>query len=107
MAVVAAGMHHALIFAREGKTRFFRHGKRVNVASQHDGLPGELAFNAREGASAHAANSPGNSSLIELLADALGGLHLLRAFLGVLVEIAAHLNLISAVLFNKVLQSHF
>ena len=107
MAVVAAGMHDALILACKGKTRFFRDGKRVDVASQHDGLPGELSFNAREGARSHAANSPGNLRLIEFLADALSGLHLLRAFLGVLMEIAAHLDLICAVLFNKVLQSHF
>ena len=107
VAVVPAGVHDARNLARVGKSGLLVDGERVDVAAKKDRAAGLSALDAGERARAEAAGTPRDACAVELGADAFGSADFLRAFFGVLVEPAAHFDLIPVPAGHEFLECHF
>ena len=109
MAVVPAGMHEAVVLAREGESGLFLHGEAVDITAEQEGLAGLPAVNSgqRAGRQVLAAGTPFDPGSGQFFADLLRGLHFFCARLRVRVEIAAHLDLVRVEFFCQSFQIHF
>ena len=107
VAVVPAGVHDARNLARVGKSGLLVDGERVDVAAKKDRAAGLSALDAGERARAEAAGTPRDACAVELGADAFGSADFLRAFFGVLVEPAAHFDLVPVPAGHEFLECHF
>ena len=105
MAVMTAGMHEARRARCVLGTGRFIDGQRVNVRAQQNRLARRLALDDGERARLRA-GAPLHADLVKLFADAGSGVHFPIARFRMLMEIAAHLNLIAVVLLLKFLNGH-
>ena len=107
VAVMAAGMHHAGILAGVGSAGLLLNGQGVHITAQQDGLAGLGALDGGQHAGLQAAGTPLDPILIQLGLDGLAGLILLGAYLGMGVEVAAHLNKIIVIGSSNLIDIHF
>ena len=93
VAVMAAGVHAALLLRFEGEIILLDDGQSVHVAAEQNGLAGFGTLDGSENAGAElAALYVRNADFIQLFLYGLAGLELLGAQFGIAVESAAHLN---------------
>ena len=92
VAVMPAGMHHAVILARKGKPRVFRNRQRVNIGTDHEGLPREFPLHIAHDAGFKAAVTPLKPHLRQFFPNALTRFVFLRAHFGVGMKITTHFD---------------
>ncbi len=99
MHVVAAGVHHRLLHARDvdllrargvRKARSFEDGQSVHVRAQHHGRPLAVLQNRDETRSTDLLRHV-VAETVQLYSESLGGLHLEKGELGIAVEVQEQL----------------
>ena len=92
VAVVAAGVHDAGVYAAIGLTGILLNGQGVNVRPEHDGLAGLAAGDGTDAAGNPIEELDGNPDGFQLSFNKTGRLHLVLAQLRVSMEMAAGFN---------------
>ena len=106
MAVMAAGMHNALVFARIRRPGGFLNRQGIHISAKQNGLAGLCALNGDQHTRLQPTGPPGNAYLVQRLFDCLAGVIFLGADFRMLMEIAALFDQILSVLGGDLLHIH-
>ena len=86
--IMAAGMTDAFVFGREGQSGGFHNRQGIEVRAQGDAFAGSLSLDDGDHSVAADSGAGRKSHFAELRGDVGGGIHLLMAELGMLMEVA-------------------